>query len=890
MSSQQMYALIDAFERDIRGHLRRFIKSQVGDDAVIFGGALTDLEARRDADPMGTGADLVDYLDLRPAYDLLNQHRRYLPADLATQVRELTSELDTILPIRHRVMHSRPLVSGDFDKIMSSLVKFDFTFWRGTAKILRFLQDDDSWMPEDTFEPLEDKVRHNLPQSEHDETGLIGRDEEVVKICQTLKRKRDSVVTLCGEGGIGKTALAVEIAYTLLDDPEEPFDLVLWTSLKTERLTGLGVQALRDSATDLIGIANQLGSGTSADFAGGIAALAAAIEGFTPLIVIDNLETINGSDFVELYENLPDNASFLVTSREGIGQLERRIEVGPLSDKDALLLLNQMIRHRNVPALKSITGEARKNIVQKLRCSPLAIRWFILSTEAGKNPLDVIRHQDELLSYCVSSVYDNLSANSVEVFIAMEVLRRPVTPDDLVLLLGRSVADVRSALRELTRGALVRARLSGDSSLVMVIELTDTAREFTSLVIPRDHPLRKQVQENETTFLRDEERRAEEKVRRSLGPNVVRTRFETDAPTAQILRRALQSSKGRDYVRALELVGEAKQLNPEFWEVHRVEGFIHANKGDKLGARESYLDAYRLAETQEHKAVVAHYFAGLLARNLMEPGLAIPYAREAHEVLMLPDTASTLGTALVWHNQYDEGIQLLEQAASAAEGRLRLIATTALAAAYMGRASWSLRESRNPVQAAYDAICAYELASDELDIGAADQKLRETACQAANAAIHYLMRCQAFGHEVDTMPDFFDKLTKRLSQISGAEAWHALRKTASQYSFSGNQPYAFSRLLKNMELIEAEPTQSNAESRNPTIEAGDGRMLGTIHSLKEGFGFILTNVTEETIYFHKTGLVGGASFSQLLIGLNVAFSVGNDTNGRRRAEAVEVGE
>lgn len=881
-----MYALIDAFERDVRGLLRRFVQSQIDDDEGLFGKSLEDLRSRREADPMGTGADLIDYLDLRPAYDLLNKHRRYLPAELASQVRELTQELDTILPIRHRVMHSRPLVTGDFDRILSSLVKFDFTFWRNTSKIIQFLQDDETWMPEDIFEPLEDKVRHNLPQSEHDETGLVGRDDEVVKICNTLKRKRDSVITLCGEGGIGKTALAVEVAYTLLDDPTEPFDLILWTSLKTERLTGLGVQALRNSAADLVGIAEQLGSGARSDFAGGIAELAEAIDGFCPLIVIDNLETINGTEFVQLYERLPDNVSYLVTSREGIGQLERRVEVGPLPERDALNLLNQLIRHRDVPSLKNITGLARQNIVQKLRCSPLAIRWFILSTEAGKNPLDSIRHQDELLTYCVSSVYDNLSPNSVEAFIAMDVLRRPVTPDDLVLLLGRSVSDISSALRELSRGSLVKSRLSGDNSMVTLIELTETARQFSSLVVPRDHPLRKQVQENESTFLRDEERRTEESIRRSLGPNVVRTRFDTDAPTAQILRRALLASKSRDFVSALALVREAEQLNPEFWEVARVKAFILASSGDKLGARESYIDAHGLAESVEHKAVVAYYFAGLLARNMMEPGLAIPYAREAHSVLSLPDTASTLGTALIWHNQYDEGIQILEQAAAGAEGRMSLIAKTALADAYMRRANWAMRESRNPVQAAYDAICAYEVASDELDNGAADVKLRNTACEAAMGAIKYLMACQEFDHDVDTMPDFFDKLTRRLAQIAGADSWQVLGQLVARFVAVKDAPYALSRLLKNIGTLNASVPQIGSAGRQADYSGAD-RRRGVVRSLRAGYGFIESEALTGHVYFHKSGLIGGVYFSQLRPGMNVEFSLSPEQDGRLRADNIE---
>lgn len=888
MSSQQMYALIDAFERDIRGLLRRFVQSQIDDDEALFGAAVVELRSRAEADPMGTGSDLVDYLDLRPAYDLLNKYRRYLPTELSAQVRELTQELDTILPIRHRVMHSRPLVTGDFDRITSSLVKFDYTFWRATSKILQFLKEDDSWTPDDIFEPLEDKVRHNLPQSEHDETGLVGRDDEVIRICSTLKRKRDSVITLCGEGGIGKTALAVEIAYTLLDDPSEPFDLILWTSLKTERLTGLGVQALRNSAADLVGIAEQLGSGASSNFTGGLLELAAALEGFSPLIVIDNLETINGSDFVELYETLPDNVSYLVTSREGIGQLERRVEVGPLSEKDALNLLNQMIRHRNVPSLTGITGAARQNIVQKLRCSPLAIRWFILSTEAGRNPLDAIRHQGELLSYCVSSVYENLSPNSVEAFIAMDVLKRPVTPDDLVLLLGRSVADVGSALRELSRGSLVRSKLSGDSSMVTLIELTETARQFSSLVVPRDHPLRKQVQENESTFLKDEEKRVEESARRSLGPNVVRTRFETDAPTAQILRRALLASKAGDFNNALALVREAEQLNPEFWEVARVKAFIVANSGDKLGARESYIEAHNLAETADHKAVVAFYFAGLLARNLMEPGLAIPYAREAHAVLSLPDTASTLGTALIRHNQYDEGIPFLEEAAASAEGRMRLIAKTALADAYMRRANWAMRESRNPVQASYDAICAYDVAADELDSGAADVKLRNTACEAAICTIKYLMACQKFDHDVDTMPEFFDKLMSRLNQIAGADAWLILNQVVARFAAMPDSPYAISRLLKSVHQLNAEyEAIKTYDAGIRSVSADVDRRQGIIYSLRASYGFIESKGLSERVYFHKSGLVGGAYFSQLVQGVKVEFSLVPETDGRVRAEEVE---
>lgn len=881
MSSQQIYALVDAFERDIRDLLMRFVIPELESDELAYGAILPKLKTKRDSDPHGNENDLVEYLDLRQAYDLLNIHRGFLPSDLARQVRELTSELDAIVPIRHRVMHSRPLAPGDFDAINSSMLKFDRRYLKKTAKVLDALRGDNTWLPEDALQPVEDRIKHNLPQAEYDETGLLGRDVEVKRICAALKRKRDSVITLCGEGGIGKTALAVEVAYSILDDPDEPFDLVLWTSLKTERLTGVGVQSLHNAAASLVGITNELGAGLRNDFAGGINDLSTALEGFRPLIIIDNLETISGEDFIALYEGLHEDVTYLVTSREGIGQIERRIEVGPLSERDALALFNQLIRFRNIKVLATINGPARAQIVEKLRYSPLAIRWFILATEAGRNPIELIKHQEELLTYCVQSVYQNLSRDAADVFIAMEALRRPVTPDDLVLMLNRSVNRTTASLRELARGSLVRSRISGDAAMVTVIELTETARNFASAIVPRNDPVRELVQRNESAFLRAEEERTNDNARRELGPNAVRIRVDTDAPTAQILRRALTAMHKGSYTTASGLIQEAKHLNPDFWEVHRVEGFVEAASGNKLAARESYLIALDLAETEEHKSIIAHFLAGHLARNMKEVTAAIPYARRAHAGLSLPDTASSLGSALVWNEQYDEGIQFLESALIEAEGRMRIIAVTALTDAYCRRAESASASAKNPVQAAFDAICGYEVASDEIFKGSSDKKLRDVASDAASAAIRYLHQATEGGHEVDAADDFHDKLRSRLTQLRVSDRWNSFSHTVRRIASEPNCGYAITKLSRTVANLE-----DIAQSGLVAGEEGT-KQLGTILSLKRGFGFIQTPGQTENVYFHHTALVGGLRFSDLSEGQAVTFRQSED-DGRQRAEELEL--
>jgi predicted ATPase/class 3 adenylate cyclase len=85
------------------------------------------------------------------------------------------------------------------------------------------------------FPPLRtlDAYRHNLPAQA---TPLIGREAEVVTVCELLRQPATRLLTLTGPGGIGKTRLALQAAAELLDDAPDGVWFVPLASIRDAAL------------------------------------------------------------------------------------------------------------------------------------------------------------------------------------------------------------------------------------------------------------------------------------------------------------------------------------------------------------------------------------------------------------------------------------------------------------------------------------------------------------------------------------------------------------------------------------------------------------------------------------------------------------------------------
>ena len=178
--------------------------------------------------------------------------------------------------------------------------------------------------------PKHPRAYHNLPQPDYGE--FVGRKEELAQVHRILRpypHSRHAVVTIDGIGGIGKSALALEVAHRYLRDydrlpEEERFDAIIWTSAKASVLTADGIaprQQITRTLDDIYtAIAVTLGREaiTRARPEEQAARVTKALTQQRTLLIVDNLETVDDERVNAFLRELPAPTKAMVTTRHRI--------------------------------------------------------------------------------------------------------------------------------------------------------------------------------------------------------------------------------------------------------------------------------------------------------------------------------------------------------------------------------------------------------------------------------------------------------------------------------------------------------------------------------------------------------------------------------------------
>lgn len=295
------FALISALETDARD----LVLALEADGVVDWPNTAETLARERYERDRGPDGDvthtlLVTYLDFPDAYEILLSNKRNAAGPIKDALAIVGPHLAELTAIRNRVAHNRPLEINDLpalSDIATALLRQSRIHWDSTRMTLEHLENDPSYVLGLTIrlrvDPI-DEPFHNLPVPDFDETGFFGRTNALRQVKRAILGPWPAI-SILGDGGIGKTSIALKAAYDILDDPKANFDAIVWTSAKSTTLTSHEIGRINNAILTSLGLfedaAQQLGYPNSP---GGdpIAELLDYLATFRVLLILDNLETV----------------------------------------------------------------------------------------------------------------------------------------------------------------------------------------------------------------------------------------------------------------------------------------------------------------------------------------------------------------------------------------------------------------------------------------------------------------------------------------------------------------------------------------------------------------------------------------------------------------------
>ncbi|MDP4332872.1 NB-ARC domain-containing protein [Curtobacterium sp. A7_M15] len=486
--------------------------------------------------------------------------------------------------------------------------------WIELAQTIRRLESEPEYVLGLTIQLPSDPVRvtqNNLPIPEFDETGFFGRKKELARIKKALLGPYP-VVSVLGDGGIGKTAIALRAAYDLIDDSRADYDAVVWVSAKSTVLTGAEIQTISGAIQSSLGLfesaVNEIGGTSSPENA--TTELLGYLENFKILLILDNLETVTDQRLRDFLLDLPLGSKVLITSRIGLG-IENPVKLGPLDEDDSLRLLRALASIRDVALLRSMGDGGLKNLVARMNGHPLFIRWLVTGVQAGKRPAELVSGNGILLDFCMSNVYDKLDADARQVLGAMQAVRGSRAQGEIAFLCNLGARRVQAALLQLMTTNFVIMKRSVVEDLDGVYEVGDFALQYLAKNHSIDARTRGLFSERSQQLLDLGHQMRADGARNRYYWATIDVRGAHDVPAARFLVEALRALERGNPDEALTACAEAQTLAPTYHEAWRVEGIAHEARHDILSAQQAFEVSFDLAP---QSAVAAYHFGTFLQR------------------------------------------------------------------------------------------------------------------------------------------------------------------------------------------------------------------------------------------------------------------------------------
>ncbi|MBQ25781.1 NB-ARC domain-containing protein [Alcanivorax sp.] len=666
LTRMTIYALVAAIEEDFRS----LVKTHLFDENIIDQALFERAKGRIEKDigelfsDIGLN-DLIDYFDLGDTFQTINSNKSRFPEHISKLIRSVTKDLEIIISIRNRVMHIRPLNFDDLpiiSEFCNKLLKLDDSVsWPGIEGTLKRLDKDPSFVLSLDIVNLDDdaSINNNLPIPDFDETGLIGRDDEVEKVKQ-LCLGGFPVISIVGEGGIGKSALALKVAYELIDK-SSPFDAVVWVTSKTTQITLNEIREIKGAIDSSIGVIHEIGRKVVGDDfdKSNLNEVVEYLATFKIALFIDNLETILDENIREFVGALPQGSKIIITSRIGLGAYEYPIKLQGIEESYASQLLRSVAKIRGVDALSKLKEATLRLYVNRMHRNPSYIKWFVSSVQTGMSPETVLQNSDDFLEFCMSNVYEYLSPDAQKLTSSMQCSPGLRDIPELTYLNDFEAIQAQKAIQELmATNMLSQASVTKGASVKTTYQLSELARAYLGKHHKPSQSFQREIRGKRNKLNSMFEDQMSRRTGNKYSPRNIKFRDKSDRVIARKLYDAQNHISNGEHDVAFEILQEAQRLAPDYFEVARFMAYFYQKSGNYSDAREQYKLAIILSPATSQ----LHYWFG---KFLLYSEESLDEAVEQFRLASKSDPDSVevslaLARGLLFQHDFDETQKILD--------------------------------------------------------------------------------------------------------------------------------------------------------------------------------------------------------------------------------------
>lgn len=246
------------------------------------------------------------------------------------------------------------------------------------------------------------------------------------------------LIVITGMGGMGKTTLADALARRLIE--RTVFDDIGWVTARQTIFNAGGsltsiphptltTQALVEALTRQLFGAAPMGQQSSEE---ALATLVQRLKATPHLIVIDNLETVlDLTNLLPTLRRLVNPSKLLLTTRDSLANeadLYHTV-IPPLGNADALALVRQEARVRNIPQVLAASDAELQPIFATVGGNPLALR--LVTGQLRVHPLDAVladlvaargKQAEALYTFIYRRAWELLDENARALLLAMPLV------------------------------------------------------------------------------------------------------------------------------------------------------------------------------------------------------------------------------------------------------------------------------------------------------------------------------------------------------------------------------------------------------------------------------------------------------------------------------------